>query len=122
MAHELSYDSDTQCIILRIQDKVTIELIRELAPQVASMVETTGCHRLLNDMSASTIDIPFADLFASPKIMTDSGVEPDTKRALVVPSTFDEADFLETISRNRGHNLMIFKDIEKAKAWLLDGQ
>ena len=119
MSHELSYDSDIDCVILRVKSEVTLELVRELAPLVASMFEETNCRRLLNDMSGATIDISVTKLFNSPQIMDEAGVMRNTKRALVVPQSFDESAFLENVTRNRGHNLMIFKDVEEAKRWLL---
>jgi hypothetical protein len=119
MAYELSYDSDIDCVILRVKSEVTLELVRELAPLVANMFEETNCRRLLNDMSATTIDMSVTKLFNSPQIMDESGIMRDTKRALVVPPSFDESDFLENVTRNRGHNLMVFKDVEEAKKWLL---
>jgi len=122
MSHKISYDSDIDCVILRIHGTVTIELIRELAPQVASMLEKMNCHRLLNDMSATTIDIPFLELFSNPRIMDESRITRNTKRALVLPPSFEEPEFLENVTRNRGHNLMVFKGIEEAKKWLLADQ
>ncbi len=119
MSYELQYDSKIDCVILRIQDIVTLEVIRMIAPEVARMCEETGCRRLLNDMSTATINISFLDLYKSPKTMDESGVSRKTKRALVVPPAFDEPDFLENLTRNRGHDLKIFKDIKEAKQWLL---
>lgn len=120
MSHDLTYQPDIDCVILRIQGRVTIELIGEIAPLVASMLEKTNCRRLLNDMSKATIDVSIAALFNSPNIMDESGVMRITKRALVVPPSFDEAEFLENVTRNRGHNLMIFKNIEEAEKWLME--
>ncbi len=122
MSHKLSYDAETDCVILRVQGEVTIETIRELAPRVASLLEKTNCPRFLNDMSAATIDISVAELFGSPRIMDESGLKRDTKRALVVPPSFAESAFLENVTCNRGHNLMIFQDIEEAREWLLSEQ
>ena len=119
MPHELSYDSETNCATLRFQGEVTMALIREVAPQVASLCKEKGCRHLLNDMSAATINLSVFELFDSPKTMDESGVSRTIKRALVVPSDFDESQFLEDVSRNRGHNLMVFKDMAKAKDWLL---
>jgi len=122
MSHRLTYDPDSDCLVLRIRGKVTIELIRELAPQVGRMFEETGCRRLLNDMSAATIDISVTDLFTSPKIMDDSGVGRNTRRALVVSREFEESGFLENVTRNRGHNFRAFVNIKEAKQWLLSGE
>lgn len=122
MSHELTYDSDRNCLVLRTRGQVTIELIRELAPQVAQMFEETGCRRLLNDMSAAAIDISVTDLFTSPRVMDESGVGRDTKRALVVPPEFEDSDFLENVTRNRGHNFRAFTDVQEAETWLLSDE
>ena len=122
MSHKLYYDSDIDCVILRVQGEVTMDFIREVAPQVGSMCAEKGCNRLLNDMSEATINVSFTDLFGSPKAMDESRVSRTIKRALVVPPAFEESRFLENVTRNRGHNLMVFKDIEEATKWLLAEQ
>jgi hypothetical protein len=119
MSHELHYDSDADCVILRVEGTVTMDLIREIAPQAARMCEETGCRRLLNDMRSTTINISFVELFGSPTAMDESGVSRTIKRALLVPAAFEESQFLENVTRNRGHDLMVFRDIEEAKRWLL---
>lgn len=120
MSHELSYVSGKDFVILRVHGRVTIERIQELAPQVAKMLEKTNCRLLLNDMSNASIDISFQNLYNSPKIMDASGVMRTIKRALVVPSSFEESAFLENATQNTGHNLKVFKNIEEAEEWLLD--
>ncbi len=118
MSHELHYDSDADCVILRVEGAVTLDRIREIAPQVARMCAETGCNRLLNDMRTATINVSAADLYDSPTVMDESTVSRTIKRALVVPASFDESSVLEKISRHRNHNLMAFGDIEEAKQWL----
>ena len=118
MPHSLRYDPDIDCIILTFEGTVTINTIKEVAPQVARKCEETGCMRVLNDMSAAVIDVSFMDVFNSPEVMDKSNVSRITKRALVVPTSFAEAHFLETVTRNRGHNLMVFHDIDEARQWL----
>jgi len=120
MTHELRYDSVIDCVILRIEGIVTLDRIRSIAPEVASMCEETGCYRLLNDMSTATIDVKVLDVYESPKVMEVSRVTRKIKRATVLPPTFDDIDFLENVTRNRGHNFMVFIDIHKAKQWLLE--
>ena len=119
MAHTISYDSGMGCVILCIRGKITIEQIQGLAPQVAHMLQETNCRRLLNDMSAAVIEVSPVNLYRSPQIMDESGIMRDTRRALVLPADFRDARFLEDVPRNRGHNLMVFTDVEKAKEWLL---
>ncbi len=122
MSYSLSYDQDADCVVVAICDMcVTIRVVRELAPQVAGLCEKTGCHRILNDMSTAQIDISVLEAFRSPGIMDQSGISRATKRALVLPAEFPEGHFLETVTRNRGHNLKVFTDVAQAKAWLMAG-
>ena len=122
MSHKLYYDSEINCVILRVEGVVTLERISKLAPEVARLCKEYDCQRLLNDMSETTIDISVVGLFNSPSIMEKSKVSRTIKRALVVPLSFKEKNFLETVTRNRGHKLAVFVDIEKAKQWLLAEQ
>lgn len=121
MSHKLYYDSDLDCVILRVEGLVTLNRVRKLAPEVSHLCEKTGCCRLLNDMSGAQIDITIPGLFTSPQIMNESHVSPKIKRALVVPPSFKEAEFLENVTRNRGHNFKIFNDIDDAVKWLRTG-
>jgi hypothetical protein len=118
--HELRYDSDTDCVILRVEGTVNLDRIRKLAPEVASLCERKECFRVLNDMSMAAIDISILDAYESPTVMVESGITQRIKRALVLPPSFDKSDFLEIVTRNRGHDFMVFTDIHKARLWLLE--
>lgn len=118
MSYSLSYDKDNDLIVIIFGEKVGIDLIKEAAPKVARLCEETGCRRILNDMSNAMIDISIAQIPESPRIMDESQIARATKRALVLPRGFSEAHFLETVTRNRGHNLRVFFDLKKAMAWL----
>jgi hypothetical protein len=96
-----------------------METIREAAPQVAQLCEQKKCFRILNDMRAAKIEISMVEAFQSPAIMDKSGSTRTMRRALVVASDFNKAEFIETVTRNRGHDLMVFNDIEKARQWWL---
>ena len=118
MPYSLRYDPDTDCIVLISKNTVTLESVKEAAPRVARMCEKTGCLRILNDMSAATVDVSLIDILSSPGVMDESNISRATKRALVLPSGLFKAIFLEFVTRYKGHNLMIFRDKEQAKRWL----
>jgi len=118
MSYLIKYDKEDDCIVIVFEGAVTAESIKEAAPRVARMCKETGCRRILNDMSAATINISFLEIFGSPEIMDNSKVPRSAKRALIVPPDFNNAYFLETVSRNRGHDMMVFNDRGKAKKWL----
>jgi len=119
MSHSFRYDPDLDCILVFFEDTVTVDLVGEVAPRVARLSAETGCLRILTDMSSATIDVSISDVFSLPQVMDQSNMPRTTKRALVVPDSFAEGHFLETVSRNRGHDLRVFRDAEDAKRWLL---
>jgi len=118
MTYDVHFDPEINCIFMHVSGRVTLEVIRELAIRVSGICAEKKCYRVLNDMRTATVKISIPDLYAVPKTMSESGLPRRLMRALVVPSDFDDSEFLENVTRNRGHNLMVFKDIEKAKEWL----
>ena len=118
MKYSLFVDPDIPCIVLACEGKVDIQAIRELAPQVAHKCAETGCPRILIDMSAATLELSVMQVFESPAIMDSAHISRTTKRAGVMPAGFADAHFLETITRNRGHNFKLFSSVAEAKAWL----
>ncbi len=95
-----------------------MDRIRSMAQEVAHMSTETGCYRLLNDMRDTTIDVSAADLYDSPKIMEQAHIPHSSRRALVVPDSFEESVFLEKITRHRDQDLKIFTDIDAARRFL----
>lgn len=118
MTHKLVYDAQSGCIELTVTGLFNMERLKQLAPQVARLSEESGCKRILNDMSGATIEVSLSDVYSSPQEMDNSGISRATRRALVIPPHFDEAEFLETVTRNRGHNLKVFSDRHSALEWL----
>jgi hypothetical protein len=70
-------------------------------------------------MSMSTVEI-----YELPKIFMDilseTGVQIyKFKRTLVISTDVDDFAFFETVSRNRGQNVMLFRSIDAAQLWLI---
>ena len=118
MTHQLRYNADTDCIELTVEGTFNMERLKRIAPQVAKLSEESGCLRILNDMSGANIDFSLGEVYNSPQEMDHSHISRTTRRALVVPPDFQQADFLETVTRNRGHNLRVFHDRAEALEWL----
>lgn len=118
MGYSVCYDGTDDCVILTVTGVVDMETIRVMAAEVAAKCEEMDCTHILNDMSNADIQVSFMDVFSSPSVIEASGIPSKTKRALVVPEDFSEREFLETVTRNAFHNLVVFTDLEKAKEWL----
>ena len=118
MKYSLCFDPEVPCVVLTCEGAVDLQAIRELAPHVAHTCSETGCPRILIDMGAATLELSVMQIFESPSIMDQSHIPRTPKRAGVMPSGFTDAHFLETITRNRGHNFKLFSTVAEAKAWL----
>jgi hypothetical protein len=69
------------------------------------------------------MNLSIADLNELPNIFSEmlapSGIQIERlKRALIVPETMNDFIFFETVSRVRGQNIMLFRDMAEARRWL----
>jgi hypothetical protein len=122
MPHTLAYIPEEGYIELTVDGRFNLARLKQIAPEVASLSNESGCLHILNDMSYATIDVSVLDVYSSPQQMDDAGITRSTKRALVVPKSFEHAHFLETVTRNRGHDLKVFFDRDEAINWLQSHQ
>jgi hypothetical protein len=119
MPYSLRYDQDIDCIIVLFEKSINVSVIQEITPQVARLCKEKGCWRILNDMSAASIDMSMMHLFDYLDIIDKSSVSGTAKSALLFPSNFYDSRILDSTARNRGDNLKVFFDITEAREWLL---
>lgn len=120
MSFDLYHDPETDCIYLTIEGPADIDLMKTILGEVGRLHRETGCHRILNDMTAARIDISLVEIFDIPQMIDDAGLGLEVRRALVFAPDFAEAKFAESVSRNRGHNIRVFHDRQPALDWLLE--
>jgi hypothetical protein len=118
MSYSIKFNPDTDCIVLIFEHNVTMKSLKEAALRAGQMFEETRCNRILNDRSAATMDLSFMEIFSSPAITDEAKIARTAKRALLLPSNFQDASFLENVSQNKGHHLKVFNDLESAEKWL----
>jgi len=120
MPNSVMYDAETGLIAIRIQSRIDKSVIRTLASQVARIANEHSCFLVLNDAREATSGLSTVEIYEMPKmlleILLESGIEIHKfKRAIVVANDIDDFTFFETVSQNRGQNVMAFRDIEEAK-------
>jgi hypothetical protein len=64
------------------------------------------------------------EIYDLPKIIQEIASDLETqmyrfKRALVNSEGIDDFAFYETVSRNQGQNVTLFRDVDEARRWLL---
>lgn len=121
MPFSVTYDEGLKAVVVVLTGRISLQSIKKAALEVARVCRETGCQHILNDASeADLLDLSFIDVYSSPEVLEECGISRTTKRAVVVPAGFNEARFLEDVTRNRGHYLRVFQDLEAAKAWLCE--
>jgi len=119
MPFTIKYDKEIDCIFIKVDGQFDLSLLKMLASDVAKVVEKHGCRRIFNDLRSATL-VDIFDTYHMPNTARTIGIENRCKRALIVKDIPSEFDFLETVFVNRGHQVVMFTDVDAAKQWLLN--
>ena len=55
MPYEVTYDSKRNCIVTRIDGELDIPVIKESLSEIARMISTKGCQRILDDLRGAEL-------------------------------------------------------------------
>ena len=124
MPYTVEYDTEAGLITSHLQGVIDLEAMKAFAQALVKAVKEYDCRLLLNDYREVTLAISTMDIYDFPetvaKLLAAEGIETyKVKRALVVSTDLSDFTFFENVSRNRAHNVKLFRDIEQARAWLL---
>lgn len=124
MSNSVTYNQEDGLIRMELQGKVDKALVKELASRTAILAREHDCFLVLTDAREATTVLSTLEIFELPKliveILSETGVEVNKfKRALVISSDIDDFSFFETVSKNRGQNVSLFRNIDEARSWLL---
>jgi hypothetical protein len=125
MPNSVTYDAGSDLILISCNATVNSSAIHEIASAMAVVAKKYECFRILSDFREATLDLSLIEIYDLPKLVADilsaAGLQVHKyKRALVVTNDMDDFVFFETVSRNRGQPVMLFRSIEKAKEWLAE--
>lgn len=118
MKYQLSYDKQRDLINGKIEGEIDPDLVEKMASELAALVISTGCHKLLNDLRGAKITHSTLDIYQMPRIVDRHGVLKKCKRALLVSESSEDFEFLETVSLNVGQQVRVFKEPQAAIDWL----
>ncbi len=96
------------------------ELAAALAAAI-SLAARHGAHRFLTDLRRLDGGHSVFDLYALAETLHDLPLAPGAREALVMPTSpraANDADFWETVCRNRGYEVRGFADPAGALGWL----
>lgn len=125
MAHTVTYNLEMGIIETSAQGKLTLNEAKELISEITECAIANNCFLCLSDYHEAIIDMSTFQIYDIPKILSnvvDSlGLHPNKfKRAIIVEKGLRDFSFFETVSRNSGQNIKLFRDIDEAKKWLFE--
>ncbi|MCK5686582.1 hypothetical protein KAJ27_20770 [bacterium] len=119
MQFTVTYDSETECILVSIEGELRLSLFDLMAKQVADyMAKHPDCKFILNDLTNAIPTKSNIETYYMPKRALKAGVDRSMKRALVVNGDLSNFKFLETVFVNQGNIVKLFNNIKDAKEWL----
>lgn len=122
MPYSVTYDSETDCILISVEGDLNLSMIDGLAVEVALCLEEYDCRCVLNDLRNARLTESVFDIYSIPKLAMNLGITRSVKRALVVNGPFSEFRFLETVFVNQGNIVKMFNSIDEARQWLFSGK
>jgi len=101
-----------------------IEEDKEISLQLIRACNQHACELLLVDDTDVTYTISPLALYELARFYNDSHFQRDVRKIALIPNAKYKEDnsFYETVVRNRGLNLRVFYDVEKAAAWLAENK
>ena len=125
MDYVIKHDQDKQVITVTATGKWELDKDNEMIRQILQAVEESGSKKVLLDIRELHFDLPMLHLYKRAQGLRQQrlGLKATSRRvALVYSAATKKLDedllFFETAARNRNLPYRVFKDIEKAWAWL----
>jgi hypothetical protein len=121
MAYSVKYCTEERCILVVINGELTLNLLQEIAMDVAKLANTNECCCIVNDLRDAKLTPKAFEVVNMPKTAQQSGVAQTFRRALIVGDRADEFKFLETVFINQGHIVNMFPTYDEGINWLFSG-
>ena len=84
MPYEVTYDSKRSCIVTRIDGELDIPVVKEFLTELARVISTSGCERILDDLRGAELTLSTGELFFAPGLVPEAGIPITTRSALIV--------------------------------------
>jgi len=121
MSYTIDLSEDGKYIITKHWGDITSELVLKRTQEAHAMGEKLGVTRHLMDVTeARNIDSTLKSYkFAYQEIGVFPGINMNVRVAVLVSPDDHSHDFIETVTKNAGHDLTMFRDRESAVNHLL---
>ena len=119
MSFKVTLSEDGTYVICKITGPLTAEIARESMIELDRMCRAHNIKRVLNDVRevSNVLNVTRNYEFAY-KDMVELGIQRDVFGAILTAPEDSSHDFVETVARNAGYNVRVFRDENAAVNWL----
>jgi hypothetical protein len=122
MSYSVSLSEKGNFIICMPNGPITLDVAKEFALESDRLSRDTGVKRFLADFRSTPNILSVSQNYDfAYKVMGILHIQKDIRAAILISQTDKTRDFTETVLRNAGYNVRLFKDEEAAIAWLFEG-
>lgn len=118
MPHRVTYDQQAGYILATAVGPFDVALAREILKDVVRLCKETGCKRILNDIREATFTMDLLDINSLPDLAREAGIDPDSRRALLVSDHHRDYEFFQNVSLLHRQKVRVFADLGEAQRWL----
>lgn len=119
MSYTITPSENGRYIVCRVQGRISGENVLADTRELDEMSRTLNIQRFLNDVRDAFNDLGILGNYNfAYKDMSELNLQRDVRAAILVNPTDNSHDFLETVARNAGYGMRLFRNEEAAIAWL----
>ncbi len=124
MAYSIKHNLEEDLIQVNIEGKMKFPDLCDAAFDIIRTARQASCHNILTDLRQAELDVSKMEMHSLPVKIAEiiyklNSTPYHFRRVFIGAADQKILKFYETVSRNNGHNIMLFDDLEKAKDWLL---
>jgi hypothetical protein len=119
MNYTVTPSGNGEYLVCRVSGKITAELARAFTMELDRQSHALNIKCFLTDVRNASNALSILENYDfAYQEMTDMNLQRDVRAAILVAPANHTHDFVETVERNAGYNVRLFRDEAKAIAWL----
>lgn len=122
MTHTITTSEDGQYILIKVKGVIDRNIAMQQNLEAHALGKKLNIHKYLVDVTKATNSESTTDKFkfANNDMQEAPGIDKSARVAVLVSPDDHSHDFIETVTRNAGLNMRIFRDSEEAMQFLME--
>ena len=126
MPYSVAYDAQAGVIAASFRGGINMSVVQGCATEIMRVAKDKDCYLVLTDAREGHMEISMMDIYDLPKVLSRIAAVEGVRigrfrRAAIIYNDLEDFAFFETVSRNRGQNVVLFHEVTEAKKWLSGG-